>query len=89
MQGHAMGRYYIKKNDLYLKVDTDPELNGYYDYDGTEDSYLDMSQLISSNVRYSWVKNKDDAKWFGDSQSAHYYLIKKRKKKFFEGAEVV
>lgn len=84
-----MRKYYIKKNGLYLKVDTDPESNEYYDYDGHEDSQLDMSQMISSNVKYSWVKDKDDAKWFGDYRTASIYLAKKGKKKFFENAEVV
>jgi len=71
--------YYIKKNGLFLKVETVT----------FESDYWEVSELIAEHkTRYSWTKNKDEAVFFIDKELADTYLAKRYKQSFFRDAQV-
>ncbi|MBK0063968.1 MULTISPECIES: hypothetical protein [unclassified Acinetobacter] len=80
-----MRLYYIKKDGLYLKQQSQTE---YYDY--AEDGYSDfeLNQQIMPQTTYSWTANKAEAKSFTNYQDADYLIAKNLKKKFWQNAEV-
>ena len=70
---------YIKKNGLFLKIET-------VKY---ESDYWEMSEIVAEHkTRYSWTDNKDEAKSFTTYQEAQSFLAKKYKQSFFFQAEV-
>lgn len=74
-----MHLYYIKKNGLFLKVETVT----------FESDYWEVSELIAEHkTRYSWTKNKDEAVFFIDKELADTYLAKRYKQSFFRDAQV-
>ncbi|ENX46644.1 MULTISPECIES: hypothetical protein [Acinetobacter] len=77
--------YYIKKDGLYLKQQSQTD---HYDY--AEDGYSDfeLNQRIVPTTTYSWTSNRDEAKTFGDYNEASYLIAKNFKKKFWQNAEV-
>ncbi|MFW2122858.1 hypothetical protein ACG94O_07730 [Acinetobacter ursingii] len=81
----TMRVYYIKKDGLYLKEQSQ---NEYYDYE--EDSYSDfeMNERIVPTTTLSWTSNRDEAKIFSNHNEASYLIAKNFKKKFWQNAEV-
>lgn len=71
--------YYIKKNGLFLKIET-------ITY---ESDYWEVSEIVAeSRTRYSWTDDKDEAKTFPSYSDAMTYLAKRSKQLFFKGAEI-
>ncbi len=63
-----MQRFYIKKGDLYLHVDT-----------VTHEEYQDYSDIDAMHMtQYRFLKDKDDAKWFSSRDEADTYRFKRR-----------
>lgn len=74
-----MRPYYIKKNGLFLKVETVT----------IESDYWEVSEIVAEHkTRFSWTDNKDEAMTFSSYSDAMTYLVKRSKQSFFFQAQV-
>lgn len=80
-----MRLYYIKRNGLYLKEQSQ---NEYYDYEEDGYSNFELNQRIVPTTTYTWTSNRDEAKIFSNHNEASYLIATNLKKKFWQNAEV-